>query len=191
VERRVERALLAKVGACAFAWSIALPSALSAATAPTALVATAMQIVPAAITSAPAETSTGLPELRPALFEARAIAIARALALESEPAVAALPPPPEPLVRNGVVLASWYGPGFFGNRTACGQTFGPELVGVAHRTLPCGTKVQITSPAGATVVVPVIDRGPYVAGRSLDLSFATKVSLECSDLCTVRILVLD
>ena len=64
---------------------------------------------------------------------------------------------------------SWYGPGFFGNGTACGQTLTRELVGVAHRTLPCGTMVTFRYN-GKTVSAPVIDRGPYVAGRTWDLS---------------------
>lgn len=120
----------------------------------------------------------------------------RVAAAAPEPAPAApvtlfvlpeLPPPPI----SGVVTASWYGPGFYGNRTACGQTYTPEIEGVAHRTLPCGTRVAITSPAGRTVVVAVIDRGPYVAGRALDLSSATKTALLCSDLCTVRMQLAD
>src|SRR5436189_134070 len=77
------------------------------------------------------------------------------------------PLPAEPL--EGVVLASWYGPGFYGNHTACGQTFSDDIIGVAHRTLACGTRVRVTSPSGVSIVVPVIDRGPFVAGRSLDL----------------------
>jgi rare lipoprotein A len=57
-------------------------------------------------------------------------------------------------------LASWYGPGLYGNRTACGQTLGYDTMGVAHRTLPCGTKVGILYK-GRSITVPVIDRGPY------------------------------
>ena len=64
---------------------------------------------------------------------------------------------------------SWYGPGFYGNGTACGQTLTKELVGVAHRTLPCGTIVTFRYN-GKTVSAPVIDRGPYVASRTWDLS---------------------
>jgi len=56
--------------------------------------------------------------------------------------------------------ATWYGPGFYGNRTACGQTLGTRTLGVAHRTLPCGTRVSILY-RGRTVTVKVIDRGPY------------------------------
>jgi hypothetical protein len=64
---------------------------------------------------------------------------------------------------------SWYGPGLYGNGTACGQTLTKTLVGVAHRTLPCGTLVTFRYK-GVTLTVPVIDRGPYVSGRTWDLS---------------------
>jgi rare lipoprotein A len=83
------------------------------------------------------------------------------------------------------VLASWYGPGFYGNRTACGQTYTPELLGVAHLTLACGTPVTLTY-GSRSVRVTVIDRGPYVTGRAIDLSNATKLALACTDLCTLR-----
>lgn len=64
---------------------------------------------------------------------------------------------------------SWYGPGFYGRRTACGLALTRTLVGVAHKTLPCGT--QITFRYGSRVVtMPVVDRGPYVAGRQFDLT---------------------
>lgn len=68
---------------------------------------------------------------------------------------------------------SWYGPGFYGSGTACGQEYTREIMGVAHRTLPCGTLVTFRNPAnGRRVTVPVIDRGPYVAGRTWDMSRA-------------------
>ena len=65
---------------------------------------------------------------------------------------------------------SWYGSGLFGNGTACGQKYTKSIMGVAHRTLPCGTKVQFRHN-GKVVTVPVIDRGPYVGGRQFDLSY--------------------
>jgi hypothetical protein len=68
-------------------------------------------------------------------------------------------------------LATWYGPGFYGNRTACGRTLGYSTLGVAHRTLPCGTKVAIMY-RGRTVMVEVIDRGPY-ARSNWDLTRET------------------
>lgn len=66
---------------------------------------------------------------------------------------------------------SWYGPGFYGKRTACGLAYTRGIIGVAHRTLPCGTLVTFRNPAnGRQVTVPVIDRGPYVPGRQWDMS---------------------
>lgn len=66
---------------------------------------------------------------------------------------------------------SWYGPGFYGNRTACGLAYTRTIMGVAHRSLPCGTLVTFRNPAnGRQVTVPVIDRGPYVRGRQWDMS---------------------
>ena len=64
---------------------------------------------------------------------------------------------------------SWYGPGFYGQGTACGLTYTRSVIGVAHRSLPCGARVQFRH-AGRVVTAPVIDRGPYVGGRSFDLS---------------------
>lgn len=75
--------------------------------------------------------------------------------------------------------ASWYGPGFYGRRTACGREYPPSLHGVAHRTLPCGTRVTFRNPRnGRTITVPVVDRGPYVAGRTWDLTGATCSALD-------------
>jgi hypothetical protein len=66
-------------------------------------------------------------------------------------------------------VATYYGPGFYGQRTACGQIMTPQVVGVANRTLPCGTLVAV-SYGSQTLVVPVIDRGPYHRGVSWDLT---------------------
>jgi rare lipoprotein A (peptidoglycan hydrolase) len=60
----------------------------------------------------------------------------------------------------GRTLATWFGPGFYGHTTACGQTMSPTLVGVASRTLACGTLVQFAY-RGHELTVPVLDRGPY------------------------------
>lgn len=100
--------------------------------------------------------------------------------------VAAPAPAAPPAAQNGaIVLASWYGPGFYGNQTACGQTYTPEILGVAHLTLPCGTRLVLTY-GSRSITVTVIDRGPYVAGRAIDLSNATRLALGCTDLCTLR-----
>jgi hypothetical protein len=73
--------------------------------------------------------------------------------------------------------ASWYGGG--GN-LACGGELTSSTIGVANKTLPCGTLVTLRY-AGHTVRVPVIDRGPYVAGREFDLTEATKRALGFGD----------
>lgn len=72
--------------------------------------------------------------------------------------------------------ASWYGPGFYGNRTACGGTLGSSTLGVAHKTMPCGTRLTLRY-RGREVRVRVIDRGPYVSGREFDLTGATRARL--------------
>jgi rare lipoprotein A len=72
--------------------------------------------------------------------------------------------------------ASWYGPGLYGNRLGCGGTLTAGSLGVAHKTLPCGTKLTIRHN-GRSVRVPVIDRGPYVGGREFDLTAATAQKL--------------
>ena len=69
--------------------------------------------------------------------------------------------------------ASYYGPGLYGNGMACGGTLTPGTLGVAHKTLPCGSRVRLRY-RGRSVSVPVVDRGPYVAGRDYDLTAATR-----------------
>jgi rare lipoprotein A (peptidoglycan hydrolase) len=71
---------------------------------------------------------------------------------------------------------SWYGPGFYGRRTACGQALTKSLLGVAHRSLPCGTLVTFRH-GGRTLTVPVVDRGPYVRDRIFDLTGGACVAL--------------
>jgi rare lipoprotein A len=73
--------------------------------------------------------------------------------------------------------ASWYGGG---GQTACGGALTSATMGVANKTLPCGTIVTLRY-SGHTVRVPVIDRGPYVEGREFDLTEATKQALGFGD----------
>lgn len=73
-------------------------------------------------------------------------------------------------------FASWYGPGLYGNKLACGGTLTAGTIGVAHKTLPCGTKLTLRN-GSRTVVARVVDRGPYVGGREFDLTAATKQRL--------------
>ena len=85
---------------------------------------------------------------------------------------------------RGTAIATWFGPGFYGQTTACGQTLTPVLVGVANRTLPCGTLVSV-SYRRHRLTLPVIDRGPYATGADWDLTAEAARALGIED--TVRI----
>ncbi len=69
--------------------------------------------------------------------------------------------------------ASWYGPGLYGNTLGCGGRLSPGTIGVAHKSLPCGTPLTVRHN-GRSVRVRVIDRGPYVGNREYDLTSATR-----------------
>jgi rare lipoprotein A (peptidoglycan hydrolase) len=81
--------------------------------------------------------------------------------------------------------ATWYGPGLYGNGTACGQTLRPGTIGVAHRTLPCGTTLKF-SYHGHTLVTKVIDRGPYTRGNDFDLTNGARLKLGFEGVGTVH-----
>jgi rare lipoprotein A len=81
-------------------------------------------------------------------------------------------------------IATWFGPGFYGQATACGQTLTPAVVGVANRTLPCGTLVKVTY-RGRALVLPVLDRGPYANHADWDLTAGAAQALAIAD--TVRV----
>jgi hypothetical protein len=65
--------------------------------------------------------------------------------------------------------ATWYGPESYGSRTACGVKLTRRTLGVAHKKLPCGTRVEFFL-RGKRIIVPVIDRGPYANGATWDLT---------------------
>ncbi len=77
-------------------------------------------------------------------------------------------------------IASWYS----GGATACGGSVATSGMGVAHKTLPCGTKVKMRH-GNNVVTVTVVDRGPFISGREWDLTPQVKSALGCGDLCTV------
>ena len=81
--------------------------------------------------------------------------------------------------------ASWYGPGLYGNDTACGNKFSRKLVGVAHKTLPCGTKV-VLKYKNRFIRTEVVDRGPYIEGRRWDLTYAAQQKLRIPGIATIR-----
>jgi rare lipoprotein A (peptidoglycan hydrolase) len=81
--------------------------------------------------------------------------------------------------------ATLYGPGLYGNRTACGYSLGHRTRGIAHRTLPCGTPVPVYY-GGRLAIFPVIDRGPYTDGVALDLTAAAARKLGMTTTAPVR-----
>jgi rare lipoprotein A (peptidoglycan hydrolase) len=81
-----------------------------------------------------------------------------------------------PLTVYRGAVATWYGPGFYGNTTACGIELTPDLVGVAHRSLPCGTNVAVRY-GSRTLVLPVVDRGPFGSEARWDLTEAAAQQL--------------
>ena len=89
--------------------------------------------------------------------------------------------------------ASWYGPGFYGNRTANGEVYKPGTMTAAHRTLPFGTKVRVTNLwNGRSAVIRINDRGPFVYHRVIDLGHgaASDLGLTASGIAQVKLEVL-
>ena len=186
------RGLIARVGVAAFSISLLLPTLVHGDVR-------AAQVMVASSIDQPAvafvEERIALPNARPA----RVVATPAPTPIPTP--VATPPPTPQPptyaALPNGmtgiVVTASWYGPGFYENRLPCWQwlqanglpiQYLPDTWGVAHKTLPCGTMLTL-SHGSNVITVPVVDRGPYIAGRELDLAPRVKAALGCTDLCTV------
>ena len=105
---------------------------------------------------------------------------------------AAVRAPAPPPITNGVQVgvASWYGPGFHGNRTANGEIYDQYELTAAHPSLPLGTRVMVTNlENGRAVQVRVNDRGPFVDGRAIDLSYAAARTIGMVGPGTVRVRV--
>ena len=111
-----------------------------------------------------------------------------------KPPVVAPPKPAKTLVvSTSTGEASWYGPGFFGNRTANGEVFRPGTMTAAHRTLPFGTEVKVTNLRnGKEMVVRINDRGPFSGNRVIDIAHgaAQHLGLVSSGIAQVRLEVL-
>jgi rare lipoprotein A len=89
---------------------------------------------------------------------------------------------------TGDGLASYYADKYQGHKTASGERFDTARLTAAHRTLPFGTRVRVTNvDNGKSVVVRVNDRGPFVAGRVIDLSPAAARQLDMLRAGTVRV----
>lgn len=116
--------------------------------------------------------------------------------IPSQPPVPVAPvPPPQPRVRQvSQGQASWYGPGFYGNRTANGEVFRPGTMTAAHRWLPFGTKVRVTNLwNGRSAVVRINDRGPFHGSRVIDLAHgaAQQLGVVASGVAQVKLEVLQ
>lgn len=195
------RGFIARVGVAAFSISLILPTIVHGGASSHVILAGALDSQ-----AFSAEQRIALPNAREAQ---RVVAPAPAvddMRLQPEsissdpvkaPAAAPAPAPVYATLPDGaggvIVTASWYGPGFYDNRLPCWQwlqahglpiQFEADTWGVANKTLPCGTMLTLSHGAN-TITVPVVDRGPYVAGRELDLSPRVKAALGCTDLCTV------
>jgi rare lipoprotein A len=102
--------------------------------------------------------------------------------------------PLQAVYETGVASTYGEGDGFEGNLTACGQVFHTNVVQVAHKSLPCGTMIRIEdSDTGRSVVAEVTDRGPYIAGRIVDLSWGAfrQLEPEALGLLNVTVYLLD
>ena len=152
---------------------------------------------------APAFATTGrvAPVTSESRFEVAIREVEAPQAIEEQPLKPAAPslpiatPSSLPTVRsvsNG--QASWYGPGFYGNRTANGEVFRPGTLTAAHRTLPFGTKVRVTNLwNGRTAVVRINDRGPFHGNRVIDLAHgaANQLGVVASGVAQVKLEVLQ
>lgn len=108
--------------------------------------------------------------------------------------IAPAPAPAPRVVKTATGQASWYGPGFFGNRTANGEVFRPGAMTAAHRTLPFGTRVRVTNlNNGRVAVVRINDRGPFHGARVIDLGHgaASQLGLVSSGVAQVKLEVLQ
>ncbi len=117
--------------------------------------------------------------------------------------VAGMPKPQLPKLPQNIALgpvqfslsgiASWYGPGFHGRRSANGEIYNQNALTAAHKSLPFGTRVRVTNVGtGRSVVVRINDRGPYVGGRIIDLSAAAAriIGVMQTGVASVRVEVL-
>ena len=94
----------------------------------------------------------------------------------------------EPKGQTASGLASWYGPGFHGRRTASGETLNTNALTAAHRTLPFGTQIRVVNQQnGRSVVVRINDRGPFSHGRVIDLSRAAAQIIGLSGVAKVML----
>ncbi len=101
------------------------------------------------------------------------------------------PPSGEWILLSSSAIASYYGREFHGRRTASGERFDMNAMTAAHRSLPFGTIVRVTNPHnGRSVKVRINDRGPFVAGRDIDLSYAAAKAIDMLGVGPVKLEIL-
>ena len=107
------------------------------------------------------------------------------------PRVGATPTPAAPIVQGEEGIASWYGHPYLGRRAASGEIYNMYDMTAAHRTLPFGTQVKVHNlENGSDVTVRINDRGPFVEGRIIDLSYAAAQSMGMNGVARVRLVIL-
>jgi rare lipoprotein A len=124
-----------------------------------------------------------------------ALAVTLALASSGCRRRAPAPRPPQPtapIVQGETGIASWYGHPYHGRRSASGEIYDMNQMTAAHRTLPFGTRVRVHNlENGENVTVRINDRGPFVKGRIIDLSYRAAQTIRMPGIARVRLEILD
>jgi rare lipoprotein A len=131
-------------------------------------------------------------ETRKATVSGTEVAIREVDSLTPSPEATISPVLPQPIAPEPAE-ASWYGPGFYGNRTASGEVLRRGTLTAAHRSLPFGTRVRVTNLwNGRTAVVRINDRGPFHGDRVIDLAHgaASELGVTSSGVAKVKLEVL-
>lgn len=166
-----------------------------------ALLLSGSALAPAMVNPAQAATQAASDEdiTRKATVAGTEVAIREAGSLAPSAEAAPTPVLPLPVAVGPQVAsvskgqASWYGPGFYGNRTANGEVLRRGTLTAAHRSLPFGTRVRVTNLwNGRTAVVRINDRGPFHGNRVIDLAHgaADELGLTSSGVAQVKLEVL-
>lgn len=137
------------------------------------------------VSASPGASLSPSPKATPSPKASRTQAASRSKARTASPSPTAKKTSSPKVVDSGSCGASFYAEG---QMTANGETFNPDALTAAHKTLPFNTKVRVTNPAnGKSVVVRINDRGPFIDGRCLDLSRAAFATIAATSLGHVNV----
>ncbi|MFG3580992.1 septal ring lytic transglycosylase RlpA family protein [Micromonospora chersina] len=168
--------------------AVQLTSAEPAAT-PSAVEALPSTVAPSSASPSASPSLSPSPKATPSPTRTQAASRSKPRTASPKPTAKKTTAAPK-VVDSGSCGASFYDEG---QMTANGETFNPDALTAAHKTLPFNTRVRVTNPAnGKSVVVRINDRGPYIDGRCIDLSRAAFAAIASTDLgeLTVRYEVL-